>query len=255
MGSIVSSLSQYIYYDAAPEKEKVKVMLFGPPKSGKSSVLHIWKTGFETEPVSTVGFNMERVECYEREFDLVFWDTGGGKEIEGLFRHYIFNSKAIVYVVDASDTHVKSLGFAKQDLLERYSEAVQILGHPVPLLVLANKQDRKGALPVDTINVALELERDGQPWKVYRGFPTSATTGDGLQEALEWLEKHVDDTMKAEICTPRSGQVTLSQITGFDEKGQGRGSKETNPNAHCREKITSTKMQNKRVSFDYFGTY
>ena len=55
----------------------------------------------------------------------------------------------------------------------------------VPLLVLANKQDLKGALSVSDVAQKLDLTRlRGRDWHIQG---TNATTGDGLYEGLDWL--------------------------------------------------------------------
>jgi ADP-ribosylation factor-like protein 1 len=55
----------------------------------------------------------------------------------------------------------------------------------VPVLVLANKQDMQGALPEGEISNALGLHSiKNRPWGIYK---TSAVTGAGLKESLNWL--------------------------------------------------------------------
>ena len=61
----------------------------------------------------------------------------------------------------------------------------QQMSHPLPLLVLANKQDLEGALPPSELAQALQLDsiRD-RPWQI---IATNALTGDGLDAATDWL--------------------------------------------------------------------
>jgi len=70
------------------------------------------------------------------------------------------------------------------------NELDQILQHqdvaqPLPLLVMANKQDLEGALPASELAQALQLDdlRD-RPWQI---VATNAITGDGLDTGTEWL--------------------------------------------------------------------
>jgi ADP-ribosylation factor-like protein 3 len=55
----------------------------------------------------------------------------------------------------------------------------------VPTLIFANKQDLLQALPADEISdtMNLHLIRD-RPWCI---MASSAKTGEGLQEGMEWL--------------------------------------------------------------------
>ena len=61
----------------------------------------------------------------------------------------------------------------------------------VPILILANKQDVKGAYNSDEITAALGLREDSsfqnRHWSI-RGC--SAVTGEGLVEGMDWM---VDD--------------------------------------------------------------
>lgn len=70
------------------------------------------------------------------------------------------------------------------------NELDQILQHqdvaqPLPLLVMANKQDLEGALPAPELAQSLQLEniRD-RPWQI---IATNAITGDGLETGTDWL--------------------------------------------------------------------
>ena len=70
------------------------------------------------------------------------------------------------------------------------NELDQILQHqhilqPVPLLLMANKQDLEGALPASELAQALQLENiKDRPWQI---VATNALTGDGLDTGTEWL--------------------------------------------------------------------
>ena len=53
------------------------------------------------------------------------------------------------------------------------------------VLILANKQDIEGAMTVEQVTNALDLDQfKGRKWKI---FGTCAVKGDGLVEAFNWL--------------------------------------------------------------------
>lgn len=70
------------------------------------------------------------------------------------------------------------------------NELDQILQHhditqPMPLLVMANKQDLEGALPAAELAQMLQLQDiKDSPWQI---VATNALTGDGLDSGTEWL--------------------------------------------------------------------
>lgn len=58
-----------------------------------------------------------------------------------------------------------------------------------PILVFANKCDLPNTMTPDEISQILHLgEIEGRDWQI---FKTSAHTGEGLYEALDWLVKSV----------------------------------------------------------------
>lgn len=73
------------------------------------------------------------------------------------------------------------------DELSLLLEEEKIIG--VPLLVLANKQDLRHALPADEVAAGLNLVaiRD-RTWQIQG---CSAKTGDGLQEGMDWILQRV----------------------------------------------------------------
>jgi signal recognition particle receptor subunit beta len=62
----------------------------------------------------------------------------------------------------------------------------------VPLLILANKQDLLNALQPDEITAELQL--DGARERTWEILPCSAKTGEGLQEAMEWIVERINSS-------------------------------------------------------------
>ena len=89
-------------------------------------------------------------------------------------------------MVDSDDK--ERLEIAKQEL-ELMLQEEELKG--VPVLILANKQDRPSALNETEICNGLNLTSiKSRPWSI---FKISALNGTGLQEAFEWLV----DTLKS----------------------------------------------------------
>lgn len=105
---------------------------------------------------------------------------------------------AIVFVVDGCD-----IGDGSSEDSGRLEECrktlEEVLSHPatasVPLLVLANKQDREDCVETVRIKEGLvrrvfEGERGGGV-RDSRVLPVSALRGDGVREAVEWVRTRV----------------------------------------------------------------
>ena len=66
----------------------------------------------------------------------------------------------------------------------------------VPLLIMANKQDLMNAMDPDEITDALSLNTLRE--RTWILLPCSAKTGEGLQDAMEWIVEQVNDKKPAE---------------------------------------------------------
>lgn len=183
--------------------------------------------------VPTVGQNVATIPL--PDMYLKIWDVGGQISMRGLWQSYYSSCHAIIFVVDSSDVgqdpdiaRLPSKGrrpstasgpsaaesapsFAEQlagigaaggnfgrldecrQVLESVLQHSDVAG--VPILVLANKQDREDCVEVVRI-------KEGFVRKVFEGekgggvrdsrvLPVSALLGTGVQEAVEWVRSRV----------------------------------------------------------------
>jgi ADP-ribosylation factor related protein 1 len=134
---------------------------------------------------------------------LKIWDVGGQHTLRGLWQSYYSSCHAIVFVIDSSDVGNATLAElssdAQNDDVGRLDECRLVLESVlqneetsgVPILVLANKQDREDCVEVVRIKEGFvrrvfEGEKGGNV-RDSRVLPCSALTGAGVQEAVEWL--------------------------------------------------------------------
>lgn len=111
---------------------------------------------------------------------LNIWDVGGQKSLRVFWRNYFESTDGLIFVVDSSDT--LRMNDSKQELKNLLKEE-RLLG--ATLLVLANKQDLKGALSCQKIKHLLELDSiTTHHWKI---VGCSALSGLNLLSAIDWL--------------------------------------------------------------------
>lgn len=197
-------------YLHATSKEEYSILLLGLDNAGKTTLLEQIKALYAShdaphEPhlntVPTVGQNVSVIElkdCYLR-----IWDVGGQHSLRGLWQSYYDSCHAIVFVVDSTDigdADVARLEDSKKEESEgRLNECKlvleSILSHQstsgVPILVLANKQDREDCVEVVKIKEGFvrrvfEGEK-GESVRDSRVLPLSALRGIGVEEAVEWV--------------------------------------------------------------------
>jgi ADP-ribosylation factor related protein 1 len=185
--------------------------VLGLDNAGKTTFLeqvkavHGNRHNFKTVP--TVGQNVTTVDL--PDIYLKIWDVGGQHSLRGLWQSYFASCHAIVFVIDSSDVGDADIEKLAQEAISsgglddtqqgRLGECRLVLedvlqnqdAEGVPLLVLANKQDREDCVEVVRIKEGLvrkvfEGEKGGSV-RDSRVLPCSALTGTGVQEAVEWL--------------------------------------------------------------------
>merc|ERR1719244_669034 len=164
-----------------------RILMVGLDAAGKTTILYKLKLGEIVTTIPTIGFNVETVEYKQIKFTI--WDVGGQDKIRPLWRHYYSGSNAIIFVVDSNDRErvddsSGSDNSAKEELHRMLAEDEL---RDVPVLVFANKQDLPNAMSVHEVTEKLGLNQlRNRKWYIQS---TCATTGDGLYEGLDWLDK------------------------------------------------------------------
>ncbi|KAF3034163.1 hypothetical protein E8E12_005089 [Didymella heteroderae] len=187
------------------------VLLLGLDNAGKTTLLEQIKACYtpshpNLKTVPTVGQNTVTLALPPPNppIYLKLWDVGGQHSLRGLWTSYYSAAHAIVFVLDSSDVGNATLselgeGGVNAEEMGRLDEArlvlESILGNEetsgVPILVLANKQDREDCVEVVRIKEGFvrkvfEGEKGGNV-RDSRVLPCSALTGTGVNEAVEWL--------------------------------------------------------------------
>jgi ADP-ribosylation factor related protein 1 len=192
------------------------VLLLGLDNAGKTTFHEQVKSLFlpsnpapKLRTVPTVGQNVSTITL--PDMYLKIWDVGGQHSLRKLWQSYYASCHAIVFIIDSTDIGDGSLDSdgdigtsrggdeAKGRLEECKLVLEDVLLHSetegVPLLVLANKQDREDCVEVVRIKEGLvkrvfEGEKGGSI-RDSRVLPVSALTGTGVREAVEWVRSRV----------------------------------------------------------------
>lgn len=143
------------------------------------------------------------------ELYLKIWDVGGQHSLRGLWQSYYASCHAIIFVIDSSDvgdadlSKLAEANGATIDDTGRLEECRLVLedvlqnadAEGVPLLVLANKQDREDCVEVVRIKEGFVRKvfegEKGAALRDSRVLPCSALTGTGVEEAVEWVRSRV----------------------------------------------------------------
>ncbi|KFV86786.1 ADP-ribosylation factor-like 10, partial [Struthio camelus australis] len=145
-----------------------QVLVLGLDGAGKSSVLHYICSETAKERIApTHGFNSARLHTEGLEMDLLEGRCGDAAQPGSPPRWALSQAHVLVFVVDSVDR--SRLLTARQELHALLAEEPRL-----PLVVLANKQDKSDALSAAELHDELALHTlDGQ--REFFLLPTSAT--------------------------------------------------------------------------------
>ncbi|CAH0043397.1 unnamed protein product [Clonostachys solani] len=199
----------YLYATSKPADLKApateySVILLGLDNAGKTTFHEQVKSLFlpsNPEPklrtVPTVGQNVSTIPV--KDMYLKLWDVGGQMTLRSLWQSYYSSCHAIVFIIDSTDIGDGDVENGDGRLDECRLVLEDVLQHSdtegVPLLILANKQDREDC--VETIRIkeglvkkVMEGEK-GASIRDSRVLSMSALTGDGVREAVDWIRTRV----------------------------------------------------------------
>ncbi|XP_027017595.2 ADP-ribosylation factor-like protein 13B isoform X3 [Tachysurus fulvidraco] len=170
---------------------KVTLVMVGLDNAGKTATVRGIQGESPLDVAPTVGFS--KVDLKQGRFEVTIFDLGGGKRIRGIWKNYYSESYGVVFVVDSSDV---------QRIQETRETMAEVLRHPriagKPVLVLANKQDRDGAMAEADIIESLSLEKLVNENKCLCQIePCSAVLGYGkkidksIKNGLNWLLNNI----------------------------------------------------------------
>ena len=196
-------------------KQDVRILLNGLDAAGKTTILYRLKLGEVVTTIPTIGFNVETIQY--KNISLTAWDTGGREKMRPLWRHYYQGMSAFVVVVDSNDR--ERLDAAKEELINFTKETDYF--HKAAIAIVCNKQDLPNCATVREIYDQMDLGTVMKGHDRWSMFATSAMTGEGLHDVMEWIcnavknnDKDVDDKQKQD----KDSKITESLFVRSVEK-------------------------------------
>ncbi|MES1907585.1 MAG: hypothetical protein MHM6MM_000677 [Cercozoa sp. M6MM] len=175
MGALLSWLNSFW-------EQEMEIAVLGIEGAGKSTFVQLLQTGdYDPGMIPTVGFNMYKVT--KGRVQIKVWDLGGQKRFRSMWERYCRCVDSIVFMVDS----------CQPDLLEAAKEELHALMQRrslegIPLLVLANKNDKNEALAVEEIVDMLDLRSIDNREVTY--YSISCKDKVNIDVTVDWLIKH-----------------------------------------------------------------
>ena len=159
------------------KKKEFKILLLGTNKSGKISIIKQLRQNNDfLDPSNCI--ITETIKY--KECNITIWTYKTPERMRPVLKTIYSNVDGIIYAVDSFDRDRIEDG--EEDLKKFLAE--EEFKNCV-ILVMANKQDLKGALSPDEITEKMRMgQLEGRTWKV---IGTSCITGEGLKEGLDWI--------------------------------------------------------------------
>ena len=130
------------------------------------------------DTIPTIGFNNRKLK--KGKVSLNLWDLGGQPRYRESWEKFCRTADVIIYVIDAAD--LGNIDIARVQLHQLLSWPT--LKH-IPLLLLGNKNDLKGALTEEEIIVKLDLKSIKE--RKVACYSISAKYVNNIDICLKWL--------------------------------------------------------------------
>ncbi|XP_074155952.1 ADP-ribosylation factor-like protein 13B isoform X2 [Sminthopsis crassicaudata] len=200
-------------YQVPPRK--VTLLMVGLDNSGKTATARVVKGESPTDVAPTIGFS--RIDFKQGNFDVTIFDVGGGHRIRGIWKNYYAESYGLIFVIDSSDVN---------RIEETRAAITEVLSHPrmsgKPVLVLANKQDKEGALSEACLIECLSLDKLVNEQKCVcqmKGCSTVLGTGKKIDKSIRrglfWLLNCIGndfDGLKARVERDTKAQQVFEEM-------------------------------------------
>ncbi|XP_013145548.1 PREDICTED: ADP-ribosylation factor-like protein 13B [Papilio polytes] len=176
-------------------RRHIVLILIGLDNAGKTKTVNNLAGEKDDKVLPTVGF--KAVNLIHKDTPVTIYDLGGGPQFRQIWSQYYSEVHGIIFVIDSSD--FQRLEECKA-VLEEVLSHDRISGKPV--LVLANKQDKDGALDdidvVEKLNIEPLVNKYRCPTLVesYTAYLTDTKSNKpkidpGLRKGYHWLLNYI----------------------------------------------------------------
>ncbi|XP_076825527.1 uncharacterized protein LOC143471066 [Clavelina lepadiformis] len=186
---MIDSMGNCFPWSKGKLRGNISLMIVGLDNAGKTTAANRVRGASIQHVAPTVGFSPETFKF--GKFNVTLIDLGGGRRIRDIWKNYLAEIHAVIYVVDSSDVERAE---------ESKNELTQLLSNPLvkekPVLLLANKQDKDGAMGeadvCDLLNLEEIVNDNRCLCKVELITATAQSKKDRtLQNAMTWLVNQV----------------------------------------------------------------
>ena len=160
-----------------------KVLILGADGVGKTSLLYKLKLNEDVQTIHTIGFNVEEINYKDKIIRM--WDIGGDDKIKYLWKHYMADSKCIIYVLNLADK--ERLDY----YIEYFNSMLDQLKNymNIPIIIFGNKFNDKAEFEPEEILKKINFPPEITPPHILKG---NVKTGEGLSDLLDYIYNNIE---------------------------------------------------------------
>ena len=190
--------------------DDIVISIFGIDNAGKTCLLRSLSGNYSFDSVPTVGLGQETF-MYE-DIKLTVYDLGGSSKFRNVWQRFFAEIWGYVWVIDASDPDRFQ---ENQEMLNKMMDHSMLKGKP--FVVVANKQDKEGAIPAKDLRERINLPKNVKIVDaiVTKCNPDQNKCNEGVTEAVSSL---INDIVKNYQKIADKRIVDLEEQKKIDEK-------------------------------------
>lgn len=173
-------------------KNDIIISIIGLDDAGKSTLIKCLKSDKNLSDVTpTVGFEPHEIQHNSKSIKL--YDLGGSERVRDIWKHYLSESYAFIYVIDSSN---RARINQNRTVFSNFVENSKVVGKPI--LVIGNKQDLNNSLDESEIVQYLNLEELANKFEIPCRVETCSVLNPidtqinfSLRIGLDWLYKDI----------------------------------------------------------------
>jgi signal recognition particle receptor subunit beta len=179
------------FFDSLPKERAIfkqrlsRILLFGLPQSGKSSVIKCLQQKIFDRSTQKKEINLKK--SLLGNLSITTYKFSEKNSFYTIMSQYLENIDGLVFILDASDTKIYDKARIELHHINEFPET-----YNMPLLILLNKMDLETPNITEIIE---ELKLEQLKQKTIKFFPVSTLKNKGITDAFNWLSTEIINLM------------------------------------------------------------
>ena len=186
--------------------EKYKIIILGPPNTGKSTLLQQINNTYKNNDIyfPTVGVDLSVKTIFHKgkPIKLQFWDTAGQERFDSIVSLYYKKAEMVFIVIDISDTNKLKVP------IDAWIDRVYKLSGDIPIILIGNKIDKVYSLEYDQVKKAnIDVNQYDKITKYFEISAHNQSDVDGIIKFI--IDNEIIPNLETKINTKNNENISL----------------------------------------------